>query len=430
MGRYGAVWMVNMIDKLRMADRREDFVAKFDESSRAFLAQRCANKRGRFLMIAQYGDRRRKGVVMVPEGANGEGWASISRVFQAVVDSLVSRDKAKQRISVEKRRSGVTYADVTANVGTSNSADQRELVSKERVETEGHDHNAALRARIQTLKKELDDLIEEVEKRSLADPMNNCCAKCGVGLDKPPGEIQTQTVVVNSFGDDNMVERGESYRDGEDSRIEAPRETVSRGEDGLGTIHPIQGSLLDNEQEHEIVVRDSPTLIIEKLQGPTVSATRVVNTYCRRLSKSPKEGDPRNDNALVVWVGGVETGDTYGEVARAEAEEGSYDVPMNVEGMARISGSDVRPQPSSWVLQRILDFSKTVGVSCDGQETRLVQFFEDLEAERGHGMGTPGGKTRRKGDRELKRLECSVNYDLKGGETRRGNMGRDEERFR
>lgn len=39
-------------------------------------------------------------------------------------------------------------------------------------------------------------------------------------------------------------------------------------------------------------------------------------------------------------------------------------------------------------------------------------------------MGTPGEKTRRKGDRELKRLECSVNYDVKVGEARRGWMGR------
>lgn len=41
-------------------------------------------------------------------------------------------------------------------------------------------------------------------------------------------------------------------------------------------------------------------------------------------------------------------------------------------------------------------------------------------------MGTPGGKTKRKGDRELKRLEYSVNYDIKGGESRRGLMGWDD----
>lgn len=41
-------------------------------------------------------------------------------------------------------------------------------------------------------------------------------------------------------------------------------------------------------------------------------------------------------------------------------------------------------------------------------------------------MGTPGGKTKRKGDRELKRLEYSVNYDIKGRESRRGLMGWDD----
>lgn len=104
---------------------------------------------------------------MVPEGTNGEGWASISPVFQAVVDSLISSDKAKRRIAVGKRQSGITYADVTANVGASNNTDQRELLCKERVETEGNVYNAEFQALIQASKKELDDLIEEVEKRSI-----------------------------------------------------------------------------------------------------------------------------------------------------------------------------------------------------------------------------------------------------------------------
>lgn len=39
-------------------------------------------------------------------------------------------------------------------------------------------------------------------------PMNNYCPRCGVGLDKPPGEVHTQIVMVNSFGDGNKVEMG------------------------------------------------------------------------------------------------------------------------------------------------------------------------------------------------------------------------------
>lgn len=65
-------------------------------------------------------------------------------------------------------------------------------------------------------------------------------------------------------------------------------------------------------------------------------------------------------------------------------------------------------------------------VSCDAYDNRLLQLFQQLEASRRQGMNTSGGKTKRKGDRELKRLEYSVNYDIKGGESRRGLMGWDD----
>lgn len=90
MGRYGGIWMVNMVDKLRAVSKSEEFVAKFTELPRVFLAQHCANSRSWYLTIAQYRERRRTGVVMVPKGVDGEGWAVFSRVFRAVVDSFVA----------------------------------------------------------------------------------------------------------------------------------------------------------------------------------------------------------------------------------------------------------------------------------------------------------------------------------------------------
>lgn len=75
--------------------------------------------------------------------------------------------------------------------------------------------------------------------------MNNYCHRCGVGLDKPPGEIQTQTVVVNSLGDGNRVEMRESYRDVRDSRIEESRETESRGEVGESGTTILNSELLE-----------------------------------------------------------------------------------------------------------------------------------------------------------------------------------------
>lgn len=71
-----------------------------------------------------------------------------------------------------------------------------------------------------------------------------------------------------------------------------------------------------------------------------------------------------------------------------------------------------------------------VGVSCDGYEDNLMHLFEELEIRRGHGMCALGGRARRKGERELRRLECSINYDVKGGETKRGLSGKEEWEFR
>ncbi|KAB1209585.1 Calcium-transporting ATPase 9, plasma membrane-type [Morella rubra] len=60
MGKYGAVWMVNMSDKLMVASTAVDFASKFTESRRGFLAQRCCNKGGRYIAVVEYGGRRKE----------------------------------------------------------------------------------------------------------------------------------------------------------------------------------------------------------------------------------------------------------------------------------------------------------------------------------------------------------------------------------
>lgn len=61
--------MVNLASRLQMADSQ-----KINEASRGFLTQRCSNKAGRYVAIAEYSGGRRKGVVMIPEGKGGSGW--------------------------------------------------------------------------------------------------------------------------------------------------------------------------------------------------------------------------------------------------------------------------------------------------------------------------------------------------------------------
>lgn len=124
-------------------------------------------------MIAQYGERHRK-------GANGEGWASISHVFQAVIASFVTGDKVKRRTAEERSRLRIC-ARVTANLWASQNADQLVLLHKERAENE-RDPNAELRAHIRSLKGELDELIYVVESGSIVGSRKTYCHKCGVGV--------------------------------------------------------------------------------------------------------------------------------------------------------------------------------------------------------------------------------------------------------
>lgn len=70
---------------------------------------------------------------------------------------------------------------------------------------------------------------------------------------------------------------------------------------------------------------------------------------------------------------------------------------------------------SDWVLDRISEVSKFLGVSFEGHKDEALKLFSAIEASwTGGGMGGQamqfaGQKDR--GGRELRRLECSINYD-------------------
>lgn len=141
--------------------------------------------------------------------------------------------------------------------------------------------------------------------------------------------------------------------------------------------------MLEMEQENGIVLVENPASVIEKLQGSTGFATMGMNTYTRRYLKVIKEGEVRNDKALVVWVNGVEKGGICSDAAQIEEEEGHYYDFAYDEEIANGKMRDIRSPPSSWALQKILELSKMVGMSCDGYENRLLQLFDELEASRG-----------------------------------------------
>jgi hypothetical protein len=68
------LWLVGAVEKAANVDTSEVF---WDQSRAGYIrliAQRRANRHGRFVTIEEYEGRRRSGSVLIPEGWSGQGW--------------------------------------------------------------------------------------------------------------------------------------------------------------------------------------------------------------------------------------------------------------------------------------------------------------------------------------------------------------------
>lgn len=70
---------------------------------------------------------------------------------------------------------------------------------------------------------------------------------------------------------------------------------------------------------------------------------------------------------------------------------------------------------SNWVLQKVDGIHDYVGISCEGFEEQFKALLIAIEAEQPFLARSSSKK-----ERELKRLACSINYDVREGIARRG----------
>jgi hypothetical protein len=80
----------------------------------------------------------------------------------------------------------------------------------------------------------------------------------------------------------------------------------------------------------------------------------------------------------------------------------------------------VPPSASSdWAIERLKNFCHVVGLSCDVFEDKMLVLFSAIKASRHQNIAVNASylsfKPGNIGNHELKRLICSVNYDMKGG---------------
>jgi hypothetical protein len=68
-------------------------------------------------------------------------------------------------------------------------------------------------------------------------------------------------------------------------------------------------------------------------------------------------------------------------------------------------------------LKAILEYSHSVGITCDGYEGKLSAVFEAILADNDKKETGSCSKLGNKFSRELNRLSCSINYDGRSGST-------------
>jgi len=94
-------------------------------------------------------------------------------------------------------------------------------------------------------------------------------------------------------------------------------------------------------------------------------------------------------------------------------------LPLAVE-LDKDSVLNVSPR---WVMERVKGYYKLVGVSCDQFEDKLLALFEQIEAKRDQSLvdslALVTSVSGVKGQREIKRLDCSINYEKKGEQSYR-----------
>ena len=84
--------------------------------------------------------------------------------------------------------------------------------------------------------------------------------------------------------------------------------------------------------------------------------------------------------------------------------------------------------PSEWVVGKSKRIGKLLGVSYVGNEERFIRLLMEIEARRAQCASEGGRKSKikagRKGSRELKRLSCSINYEVDSATARGNSRGR------
>jgi hypothetical protein len=113
--REELVWLVGALEMVAEADKPEIFWDQLRAGLPRIQTQKRSNKHGRFLSIEEFEGRRRCGIVLVPEGRFGQGWARLMVELDGALSLLRERRDSgvlKQSKEVPVRRNESSSAPV------------------------------------------------------------------------------------------------------------------------------------------------------------------------------------------------------------------------------------------------------------------------------------------------------------------------------
>lgn len=70
---------------MRLSGNKKSFQTK-SEGNRVFVVQKCQTAFGRFVKLVEYGAGMGNGIIVIPEGRKGGGWAGFVRIIREMVD--------------------------------------------------------------------------------------------------------------------------------------------------------------------------------------------------------------------------------------------------------------------------------------------------------------------------------------------------------
>jgi hypothetical protein len=128
------------------------------------------------------------------------------------------------------------------------------------------------------------------------------------------------------------------------------------------------------------------------------------------------DGIQRGTGACTVYEGGSFSG----YLVNVEGEK-FIDVPLEIEPLEAYPECP-EGKVCEWVIERVKGMCHVWGMSCEGYEGELEKLFRKIEGNRGKAFSPAATPTKStvKGNRELRGLQTTMNYDGKMGKENRG----------